>query len=189
MGNHFLRTLILPLLLIFLSSGLYAQEETGNKVADIQQDLSEYFSLPREQVYLHLNKSVYIQGETLWFKGYVYDMAQKKPFAATRNIEVGLYDREGGLVTKGLFKGGDGHTRGQFALDSLFSPGDYYIEATTNWSRNFKEDHGYVQRIKVLGDRRTRKGWGTIKRFPTTYSSCPRAGTWSPVWRTAWVRF
>ncbi|WP_394970521.1 hypothetical protein [uncultured Croceitalea sp.] len=151
MVKHLFKTFALSLFFILFSKGLVAQERAENLELSFQQRLSQYFNLHREQVYLHLNKSIFVEGETLWFKGYVYDFSQKKPSVATKNIEVGLYDKEGDLVTKALFYGEKGYTRGQFLLDSVFSPGEYYIRATTNWLRNFKEDHDYLQRIKILG--------------------------------------
>ncbi len=139
------------MLLTISSNDLGAQINTQNSKIVTQQRLMEYFKLPREQVYLQLNKSVFFEGETLWFKGYIFDLSHKKPSIASKNIEIGLYDKEGSLVIKDLFYAEQGRTRGQFVMDSIFRPGEYYIHATTNWSRNFKEGHGYVQKIKILG--------------------------------------
>jgi len=129
--------------------------QAQTKVLNLQEGLSNYFELPREQIYLHLNKSTYIAGESLWFKGYIWDVSEKIPSVATKNLEVSLHNSAGELVKKKLFLGEKGQVAGQFEIDSLLVPGDYYIEGTTNWLRNFGENHNYVQHFRILGNEDT----------------------------------
>ena len=61
-------------LLAFLFFPLFsiAQEK---KVEDTYLD---YFSLPRESLFLHTNKTTFIVGEEIWFKIYAYDRKNEK---------------------------------------------------------------------------------------------------------------
>lgn len=112
--------------------------------------LSEYHKLPRETIFVHLNKTTYVQGEEIWFAGYVYNRKEEKPFVESTNIQVGIYDENGKQLKKGRFLGNQGHFKGSFALDSTYTAGKYYVKAQTSWLRNFKEEEAFVQQIEVL---------------------------------------
>ncbi|MGB5822354.1 MAG: hypothetical protein WBG90_22920 [Saonia sp.] len=146
MKTSFLTTLFL--LFGFLS--LTAQQ--GAAQNNVDKALAEYFELPRESIFLHLNKSTYVVGENIWFKGYVYDRQKERPFGETSNIYVGIYDSIGNPIDKRLYLGLDGYMKGDIPIDSTFTSGTYYVRASTNWMRNFKEDDAYVQKIKILSD-------------------------------------
>lgn len=110
----------------------------------------EYFSHQRESLFLHLNKTTYITGEEIWFKCYAYDRKNEVSFKNTSNISIGLYDSNGKQIKKGLFLAKEGNTYGSFLIDSTFAAGDYYVKASTNWMRNFKEDDSFIQKIKII---------------------------------------
>ncbi|WP_394749784.1 hypothetical protein [Spongiimicrobium salis] len=117
--------------------------------SDYFEDFKTYFELPRESVYLHLNKSTYVLGEDMWFKGYVYNRQKEQPFKQTSNVYIGIYDSLGKPLQKKLFRAREGFVQGNIAVDSTFSNGAYYIRASTNWMKNFKEDDSYVQKVHV----------------------------------------
>ncbi|EDP97462.1 hypothetical protein U8527_03875 [Kordia algicida OT-1] len=121
----------------------------------VEDEYAAYFKLPRESVYLHLNKTSYLAGEEIWFKGYTYDQKNQLTSKATTNINVGIYDAEGNQIKKALFKANNGITKGNFAVDSTFTAGTYFIKAETNWMKNFKESDAYVQKIEIITDKKT----------------------------------
>ena len=137
-------------LLLLLNFSALVGQDLKLPIEDTQEKLERYFELPREQLFMHLNKSAFINGETLWFKAYTYDFKNKKPSVATTNIEVGIYDVAGTLVKKQLFYAKGGQASGQIELDSLFNSGTYFVRATTHWLRNFKEDHDAVKPIRIV---------------------------------------
>ena len=71
--------------LFLLTPCIRAQEKT-NVLDRILSDFSAYSALPREVVYVHLNKTVYIKGEDIGFKAYVLDKDHKRPSQETRNL-------------------------------------------------------------------------------------------------------
>lgn len=125
----------------------FAQKQL--KTEPVINSYRTYFELPRESLFLHLNKSTYITGESLWFKGYVYNTQTEKPFVETSNILVGIYDSIGNQVSKKQFISFNGYTRGNIVIDSTFTSGSYYIKATTNWMHNFKEEGAFIQKITI----------------------------------------
>ncbi|MEM6718517.1 MAG: hypothetical protein AAF611_04290 [Bacteroidota bacterium] len=140
------------LLFIFACSVCYGQESLK-----IEDEYNAYFKLPREGLFLHLNKTSYFTGEEIWFKGYTYDQRNQLSSKATTNINVGIYDAEGNQVKKALFAAENGVTHGNFAVDSTLTAGTYYIKAATNWMKNFKEDDAFIQKIEIITNERITK--------------------------------
>lgn len=115
----------------------------------IEDEYYAYFKLPREGLYLHLNKTTYFQGEEIWFKGYAYDQRNQLASKATTNINVGIYDAKGNQVKKALFAAENGLMHGNIAVDSTFNAGTYYLKAETTWMKNFKEDNAFIQKFEI----------------------------------------
>ncbi|TSE06296.1 hypothetical protein [Aquimarina algiphila] len=111
---------------------------------------AQYFDIPRETVYVHLNKSTYLHGEEIWFKEYTYDRKNNLPSRFTTNLNVELFDDKGNEVYSGLFLGYYGSTQGNIKIDSTWASGNYYLRASTNWMNNFIEDDSYVQKISIV---------------------------------------
>ncbi|AXT19616.1 hypothetical protein D7030_09880 [Flavobacteriaceae bacterium AU392] len=139
-------SILIVLFITFSSSSIIAQQ-------NIEKDYAQYFELPRESVYLHLNKSDYVFGEDIWFKGYIYDRKNNKPTIKTSNIYVGLYDESGNQIKNDLFLGYEGLLRGNFEIDSTLTTGKYYVKASTYWMRNFIEDDTYSAEIRIINDK------------------------------------
>ncbi len=119
------------------------------KIENLEETYSQYFELPRETIYLHLNKSEFVHNENIWFKGYLYDRKNNLPATKTSNIHVGLYNNEGVLIDKKLYLGYEGYVRGDFKIDSTITTGNYFLKASTNWMRNFIEDDSHTTQISI----------------------------------------
>ena len=138
------------LLLFFILAFVFHVQ--GQDSISIENDNAAYFDLSRESVFLHLNKTTFIKGESIWFKGYVYNRKDGIPFKETTNLYVGLYDAQGNQLEKSLVRAKDGYAIGNIKMDSTYASGDYYLKANTNWMLNFNEDDAFVQKIKFLND-------------------------------------
>ena len=96
-------------------------------------------TLPREVVFVHLNKSVYIKGEAVGFKAYVLDKDTKKRSLETKNLYCTILDEDENIVKQQMIRIQEGVGNGIIELDSLFTSGNYLFKAYTNWMRNFSE--------------------------------------------------
>lgn len=113
----------------------------------------EDFTTPtRENFHLHLNKTVFLEGERIWFKAYVFDQNLEKPSTETSNLFVGLYNSSGDELNKKLIYIENGTGRGDFKVDTSLPQGEYYVKAYTTWMQNFKNPNSYYQKIRVLGN-------------------------------------
>jgi hypothetical protein len=131
----------------------------------VKPAFKEYFGLPRVSIFLHLNKTTYVKGEDIWFKGYLYNRLKSTPFKEPLNIYVGIYDSDGNQLKKELFISKNGISQGQIKIDSTFSSGSFYLKAVTSWMRNFKEDDSYVQKFEVIEQKEN------AEDQPKTYAS------------------
>ena len=140
--------LIVTFILSQLFTSLFAQN--SGKDSLLINSFKEYTQLQRELVYAHLNKSVYIKGETLAFQAYVFDKSNKKLAQSTTNLYCSISDEQGKTIKSELVLVNEGVVHGSFYVDSLFTSGNYVFKAYTNWMKNFDEQNFYMQSIKVI---------------------------------------
>ncbi|WP_299128537.1 hypothetical protein [uncultured Winogradskyella sp.] len=116
----------------------------------IAENYSNYTDAPREVVYVHLNKSTYIEGEMLGFTAYVFDKFVKKPSLMTKNLYCTISDSKGNVLKKKLLKVDKGTVSNVFDIDSTLNTGVFTFKAYTNWMRNFNEANHFEQSFKVI---------------------------------------
>lgn len=133
------------LFIICATFNIHSQEDKS-----IQNAYQNYFELPRETLYTHLNKTTFIVGEEVWFKTYVHERHSNLPSNTTTNINVGIYDNHGKLIENKLWLATNGGANGNILIDSTYTTGDYFIKASTNWMKNFQESDAFVQKIQVI---------------------------------------
>ncbi|QXP72663.1 hypothetical protein H0I31_02895 [Tenacibaculum sp. AHE15PA] len=109
-----------------------------------------YFENTRETPYLHLNKTSFLKGEEIWFQAYVIEQNSKKLHKTTSNLYVSIFNDQKQIKDQFLIHIKKGIGKGSITLDSTFTEGNYYIKASTNWMKNFKESNSYNQKIKII---------------------------------------
>jgi len=107
----------------------------------------------KEKVYVHTNKTAYFPDDVIWFKAYVGDSINY-PSLDTEVLEVKLFDDEGSQLFDRTVTIASGKGNGQIELNDAVAPGKYYLQARTNYMRNFGEHLQYLQKITVLGEER-----------------------------------
>lgn len=133
---------------LFLTSlASFSQKANSN---DIVESFEAYSDLPRELVYAHLNKSVYVKGETIGFTTYIFDKSDKRLSKLTTNLYCSISDETGKIIKNKLVLVNEGVANGSFFVDSLFTSGNYVFKAYTNWMKNFNEQNFYMQSVKVI---------------------------------------
>lgn len=138
---------LLLILLLLVSLDISAQEKP-----ELDAVYEDYFNLTRVIPHLHLNKTSFLQGEEVWFKAYIVDQNKNKLNDITSNLVCTLHDEEGNEVARKLIFIDKGIGHGSFLLDTVFQKKTYYLKASTNWMKNFKEDQTYLQKINIIRD-------------------------------------
>ncbi len=137
----------LSLILVFCCGLSIAQSSLIDRLHSMQID-----SRLKEKVYVHTNKTSYFPDDIIWFKAYVGDSINY-PSTRTKILEVRLFDENGDQMFARTISITDGTGLGQFELNDAIAPGTYYLQARTNYMRNFGEEYQYLQEITILGEK------------------------------------
>jgi hypothetical protein len=104
--------------------------------------LTDFAALhPVEKVYLHIDKTFYMPGDTLWFSAYVVNGALHKLSALSGVLHCELINSGGIIIDQHLLKLNNGLATGDYSLSPALVPGIYHVRAYTSWMRN--NDAGY----------------------------------------------
>ncbi len=135
---------------LFIATAFTFTEEGGNLAEKIALKLEQYrLTTPQEKVYLHFDKPYYMAGETMWFKGYLFDGTTHKIDSVSRVLYVDLIDNTKGKIIASRTLKCEGSTHGDFLLPDSLAEGVYHIRAYTNYMKNFSEDFFFHQDFKI----------------------------------------
>ena len=122
-------------------------QSTEEKIIKIASD---YFELTRENFHSQFNKTNYLIGETIWFKGFVIDKKTNLPSTETTNVYLDFLDSEGNKVENNLLYAENGFFEGNFELKENLKSGIYFFRVYTNFSNNFTENEAGIFKIEVI---------------------------------------
>ena len=137
-----IQNIVISLLFFILSIVALAQERAAKGTEDLHL---------LENIHLQLNKTAFLKGEHIWFKAYVQNQNQHLPSLATKNLHVGVFSKDGNMLTKKMFLVRNGVSFGDFKVDSTFIEDSYTIMAWTNYMKNFEFTTPFLQNIEIIG--------------------------------------
>lgn len=136
---------------VFNSYFFYAQKSFKESVIiPIQKD-----AIIREKVFIHTNKTSYFSDENIWFKAYVTISETNSPSLNTTNLLVNLLNDQGDVISSKTLFIQNGTGSGDFFIDKNLKGGRYYIQAFTNFMKNFGNENTYIQQIEVINPSNT----------------------------------
>ncbi|MDT8415172.1 MAG: hypothetical protein RQ735_07320 [Flavobacteriaceae bacterium] len=143
MESTFFKSALLFFGILFVSASLHAQD------SEVEKIYTNFYKQPREKVVVHLNKTVFLPGESIWFQAHLLDPRFDHASLLSSNVYAGLYDLEGKLVSGDVFFTDNGIANGQLAIDENFTAQEYVLHIFTNWSLNFDKGHVFTQNIRI----------------------------------------
>jgi len=121
----------------------------------IAKEIEEKFGAYRtqvlqEKIYVHVDRSFYYTGETMWFKVLAVDGTLHKPLDVSEVAYLEIVDQANHpvLQTKIELKAGAGY--GSLFLPPSLSSGNYLVRAYTRWMRNFDPEFYFQQHVSIL---------------------------------------
>jgi hypothetical protein len=121
-------------------------------------------------VYLHTDRSDYLQGESILFKAYLPIDLTSPGSSASRILYVGLIDRDGQEVAAGTFPVQNYKSDGKIDLSRFLTEGKYVLIACTNITKSVTPDKLFSAVISIT--RSVKSDFFTdIKLNDTLYSS------------------
>lgn len=119
----------------------------------LQDTLVAYFDLweriPKEKLYLHLDKPFYGAGEKIWFKGYLVNAVTHQDNALSNFIITELINRSDSIIERKKIRRDSLDFYNAFTLPPTLPAGDYSLRAYTNWMLNDDPDFFYSRNLKI----------------------------------------
>jgi hypothetical protein len=138
-------------LLAWLAAGSSAYGQTLDNFDQLTRQFAAYQqkAVP-EKLFLHLDRPLYLSGETMWFKVYAVDGTQNRPLAMSTvaYVEVLNPQNKPVLQTKIPLAQASGH--GSLILPIALPSGTYQVRAYTNWMKNFGAEYFFQQAVSVV---------------------------------------
>src|SRR5471030_1975752 len=109
------------------------------------------FKLFFEKTYLHTDRNLYTQGDTLWFKAYLVNAQNNQPIGTSGNLYVDLIEQDSAkVITSEIIRLDYGTGNGDISLSDSIPSGKYTLRAYTNWMRNFGDNFVDEKEINVF---------------------------------------
>ena len=136
-------TVLLGVLLYFSSLSAQTMQDT------IIANFSLMERIPKEKLYLHLDKPFYGAGEKIWFKGYLVNAITHQDNAQSNFIITEQINRCDSIVERKKIRRDSLGFHNAFTLPATLPAGDYYLRGYSNWMLNEDPDFFFSRNIKI----------------------------------------
>jgi hypothetical protein len=144
--------LVGALLLGLLAAGPAAGQ--ADSLGGLTRRLRQYAQRdPHEKLYLHLDRPLYLSGETMWFKVYAVEGTRARPLALSSVAYVEVLDVKNQPVLQGKVALQNAAGQGYFSLPTSLPAGSYRVRAYTSWMQNFSPEYYFNTAITVVNTR------------------------------------
>ncbi|MBN2756806.1 MAG: hypothetical protein JXR51_06470, partial [Bacteroidales bacterium] len=144
---------IIKLLSIFiLLSFAFSKSNINDYWLDfILKNFKEYTSkIPQQKLYLHLDKDLYYSGNTIWYKTYLLNSAQKQADTISKNIYVEIIAPNNSVFMNQMLKNESGFANGDFPISDTVQTGIYKIRAYTSNMKNYGKEFLFSKNIAII---------------------------------------
>lgn len=105
----------------------------------------------QEKIYIQTDKPYYLQGDTVWMKGYLVNAeSHRECDVLSRFIYVELINENQQVVLRKKMMEEEGCFRNFFALQDDVPEGKYMLRAYTNFMRNADEEYFFTRQLSVM---------------------------------------
>ncbi|WP_460614964.1 MG2 domain-containing protein [Hymenobacter seoulensis] len=119
----------------------------------------------QEKVFLHLDRPLYLSGETMWFKVYATDGTYAKPLPLSTVVYVEVLDKNQQAVLQGKIPLKNATGQGSFQLPSSLNSGSYTVRAYTSWMKNFSPEFYFHSPVTIVN---TFRASGVVSTLDTS---------------------
>jgi hypothetical protein len=134
----------------------YAAYAQNNNQASLLKLTKHSDSLARksmpEKLYIQFDKQGYVQGDTTWFKAYLFNAPSLLLSAQSGILHIDIATDSNKVIKQCIFPVSRGVAWGDIPLNEKdFKAGDYTLRAYTNWMRNFPADVFFYKHFRIVG--------------------------------------
>ncbi len=116
---------------------------------NIENWISENEKNPVEKIYVHTDSENYFTGDTVWFKVYLTDSRSGQLIPRAENMYVNLLDGSGTSAMQLVLLCVNGQASGSFAISEKMKPGNFLLQAYTNYLFNFSPDSYFYKQLTI----------------------------------------
>ena len=138
-------TLFLSCILLLFSSNVWTQSIKDSVLSRYSKFTEE--SSP-EKLFLHTDKSLYVSGEFIWFKGYLKNSTTLSNFEESSFIYAEFYGDT--LISRVKIKYGEEGFAGRIPISHSIPTGEYTLRAYSQWMANSLPDYMFHKKISVI---------------------------------------
>jgi hypothetical protein len=131
------------ILLFFLVISLFSHAQI------IENWIAKNEKNPVEKIYIHTDAENYFTGDTVWFKVYLTDSRSGKLIPSAENLYVNLLDASETSVLQLVLLCVNGQAAGSFVITENIKPGNFVLQAYTNYLFNFTSESHFYKQITV----------------------------------------
>ncbi len=104
-----------------------------------------------EKAYLHTDRDMYTQGDTIWYKAYLVNAQNNQPIGISGNLYVELIQPDSAkVITRQIIRMENGTGNADIQLSDSILSGKYTLRAYTNWMRNFGDNFVFEKQLTIL---------------------------------------
>lgn len=116
---------------------------------NIEKWIESSEKVPVQKIFIHTDSEFYFQNDTLWFKVYLMDSRSGQLIPSSQNVYVNLVDKNGSSVLESIVLSANGQASGNIPIPELMKPGNYLLQALTDYLLNFEEIAWYQKPLSI----------------------------------------
>jgi Large extracellular alpha-helical protein len=128
----------------------FGQEKIFNIDSINNHFLNQLAISRQEKIHVHTDRSLYIQGEQVWFKIYLVDAVLHQATHNSRYVYVELINQQKNVISRVKIRPTDNLFYGHLDLPETLIEGEYVIRAYTKHMENLGEDYFFTKNITVI---------------------------------------
>ncbi|MEP7256235.1 MAG: hypothetical protein ABI666_10710 [Ferruginibacter sp.] len=133
----------------FLLWSYFFMSNYTTKAQSVENSVNLYgTNFPQEKIHIHFDKEIYLPGETIWFKAYLFE--ENLPSERSTNFYAALYDENGKLIQEQLSPIFNSTTDGHFDIPDSLQSKQLICRAYTSWMMNFDTTFLFTKAIKLM---------------------------------------
>jgi hypothetical protein len=117
----------------------------------IEEALVKYSNnAAQEKVYVQFDNSIYLAGQTIWYKAYI--MKGYQPSSQSRNFYVDWFDEYGKVISTSITPIVSSASAGHFDIPESYKGHKLHAIAYTKWMRNFDSTYFFEKSFRIINN-------------------------------------
>lgn len=120
-------------------------------LSGVEQRLSDYANQQfQEKIYVHVDRPLYVVGETMWFKIYCVAADTQRALNVSKIAYLELLDKDSNPVAQMKISLTKGQGDGNLVVPAGLANGTYSVRCYTNWMKNFSPELYFETPVRIL---------------------------------------